>query len=172
MKITFRQGVVSYPRDINGAQDFLKKTGDNITLFITAQKELMVTIAHKNTDYLHIENQTTQDAWVGPFSSSKNYWLYIDLNTTTGKRTFGYTSLAPIVSGERPAQPFKDQHWYDLTDHTMKIWSGMGWLPVIRVFVGKYERGTRFKCWCYRRWYIRWYSGKRSFRVNVWVSGL
>ena len=96
MIINFRQGIVSY-------QDggFLQVDGSgNINLL--ADQPVIVTIAHKDTDYLHIENEPVNSAWTGPFDPNKKYWLYWDFDLQNFSRTFGYTTLEPVAQNSEP----------------------------------------------------------------------
>ena len=96
MIINFRQGIVSY-------QDggFLQVDGSgNINLL--ADQPVIVIIAHKDTDYLHIENEPVNSAWTGPFDPNKKYWLYWDFDLQNFSRTFGYTTLEPVAQNSEP----------------------------------------------------------------------
>ena len=99
MRINFRQGIVSHQ-----AGGFLTlNPSDNVNL-LADNAPVTVTIAQANAqtgprgvDYLHSENNTVNDAWVGPFVSGTDYWLYWDFDTRTFERTFGFTTLEPVA---------------------------------------------------------------------------
>jgi len=101
MRLSFRQGVVSY-QSSSGVQDFLDvNVSGNIDLQAN-NRPVTVTLAHKDKDYTYTEDFTVTDAWTGPFTSGLNYWLYWDFNLLTFERTFGYTLLEPIAQELEP----------------------------------------------------------------------
>lgn len=143
MRVSFRQGIVQYQVDNQNNQNFLLATNTGVSL-LANDKAFIVTIAHKDANYLIEERVSITNAWTGPFIGQPQYWLYIDLNPVTGARTFGSTTLAPAVGLTAPAgNPAVDQHWYDLSTMQMKFWNGNVWQAVIRVFVGSMMGGAQ-----------------------------
>jgi hypothetical protein len=140
MKLPFRQGLVSYQTDSNKSMQFLIPASSGVTLYVSPTPTV-ISFAHGDANYLFTESVTVPDAWIGPFSSTEDSWLYWDLNLKTGARTFGHTIVAPTVSERAPAQPMPDHHWFDLGTTTMKVWRGI-WVPVVRVFAAKYRAGS------------------------------
>lgn len=101
MRINFRQGIVSHQIS-SGVQDFVKKNASGNIDLKAENRPVTVTIAHADTNYTFTDNYTVPDAWIGPFSSSINYWLYWDFNQLTFERTFGYTTLEPVAQDAEP----------------------------------------------------------------------
>jgi hypothetical protein len=144
MKISYRQGIIkSQLTAVNGEQipAFLIKDDltNYIKLYVNASSTI-VTFAHGNANYLFEESNTIEHAW-GPFTPplKASYWLYWDLNIETGIRTFGHTTLVPIISNVAPVYPETDQHWFNKADNIMYVWNGLGWTETIRLFAGIYS---------------------------------
>ncbi len=137
MIINFRQGIVSYP-STNGVQQFLIPTGNAVSIS-TARGAVDVTFAHRTANYLHTESVNVPNAWHS-LPSNTSVWLYWDINTLTGVRTFGYTQLQPYVQPTAPRGTIDvDQHWFDTSTTVMKVWTGSRWQEVIRVFAAEYD---------------------------------
>jgi hypothetical protein len=143
MQLTFKQGIVRQQQTGTGSPAFLQKTPSGINVIVSPDP-LVVTLAHGSVDYLHQESSPVTNAWPGPFPSSNDYWLYIDIDILTGTRTFGKITKAPTVSGTAPAHPTPqiNDHWFDPVKYIMKYWNGTGWIEVIRVFVAQLENGS------------------------------
>lgn len=142
MRVSFRQGIVSYQTDVAQSMQFLVRTSAGVTLYVSPTPTT-INFAHGNANYLFTESRTVENAWLGNFAN-KDTWLYWDLNTKTGVRTFGSTAIAPIVGSVQPKQPAVGQHWFNTTNTTMYEWVGI-WNPVIRVFAAKLKAGTTFE---------------------------
>ena len=143
MKLTFRQGIARYQTDVNGKPIFLQfsaGSGSFIDL-IVAPDPTMIVFAHKNANYIVEQIQTVTQAW-GPFSGTSNFYLYWDINLLTGALTRAYTLFPPIYAGSAPTSPAIDQHWFDLTCTTMRVWAGVKWVDTIRVFAGLLKNGA------------------------------
>ena len=144
MKVDFRQGIVRYPAT-GGVQQFLLR--NNGTLAVTlnpTSQPLEITFAFEDTDYFFSEPLIVTDAWSG-ITGGIDHWLYWDLNLTTGLRTFGHTLLEPIVSPTQPISPLNDQHWFDTTTRTMKVFTLGGFRTALRVFACKYAAAITFQ---------------------------
>lgn len=103
MKIGFRQGIVSHQTLSNGTQDFIKDINGSGNLSLKANdRPTTITIAHAETNYLFTEDHTVENAWMGPFSPAVDYWLYWNFDQLTFTRTFGYTTLEPVVQNVEP----------------------------------------------------------------------
>ena len=149
MKLNFRQGIVRARTTAQGTPDFLSlNQGSGIQINIT-NPTLLITLAHKDTNFLIEEVATAINGW-GPFSwssvwgsqpSTPIYHLYWDVNLATGEVTRGYTHSAPIVSSTNPLALLKvvGTHWFDLSTNVMKVSDGTFWVPVCRVFAGTYS---------------------------------
>ena len=143
MKIPFRQGIVQYQTDSANTQQFLQRSGTAVSLAVSPTPTI-VAFAHLDTDYLYTEGLSVPNAWAGPFVPGTDYWLYWDINMLTGVRTFGSTTIAPIVSAKMPAPALVGQHWFDTIRHTMNVWNGSYWNVVVRVFAAKYTAAASF----------------------------
>lgn len=140
MRIQFRQGLVTAP------PNFLQQSGSSVSLVIAAPVYLQAALADGAADYLHVERFSVNNAWVGPFVSGTDYWLFWDIHAVTGVRTFGHTALEPIESAIAPEAPANDQHWFDTVHNKMKVWNNTAgrWVSKIRVFAAKYASATTF----------------------------
>lgn len=140
MKIPFRQGIVQYQSDTNGSPTFLEKSSNGSSIdLITTETPLIVTFAHRSADYLHEDSQTISKAWKN-LQSGIDAWLYIDISITSGIRTFGHSTVEPVYGPT--ASPITDLHWFDTNEMIMKVYNGITWVEVIRVFVAKYSNGS------------------------------
>ena len=144
MRIAFRQGIVSYQTDSQGTMQFLQPSSGGVTLLASTTPTL-IAFAQYSSNYLLTERNTVVNAWPGPFDPSKSYWLYWDINLKTGVRTFGSTTLQPIISPPFTSvmDPAMDQHWFNTDNHSMYVWVGY-WKSVVRVFAAKYNGGGVF----------------------------
>lgn len=144
MKIPFRQGILRYQKDSVGNAKFLQKSngGSSIDLVVSPDPTI-ITIAHRESNYIIEEGKTTLAAWTG-FTSGTDYWLYVDIDLLTGARTFASTKFAPTFGLKSPTSPVIDMHWYDTnpTVMCMKVWNGTIWTEKLRVFVAKYKQGS------------------------------
>lgn len=140
MIINFRQGIVTYPAS-NGVQQFLVPSGNYVS--INAVNGVTdVAFAHRTANYLHTESVSVPNAW-GPLPAPSTVWLYWDINTLTGVRTFDFTVLQPIIQPTMPTGVEAGQHWFDMSAKVMKVWTGSRWQEKIRVFAAEYDTGTR-----------------------------
>jgi len=139
MIINFRQGIITYPTTGN-LQSFLLRTGEYVS-FVADNGHVDLAFAHGDSNYLVSESVNVDNAW-GPLTPNVIYWLYWNINTTTGVRTFGFTQLVPIVSSTRPSDPAEDQHWFDLSTKKMFVFQQNRWREVIRVFAAKVQNSS------------------------------
>ena len=151
MKLKFRQGIVRSRLDALSAPSFLSlNTSTGVVGINITNVTLLVTAAHKSTNFLIEEVATSSSGW-GPFvwdkkwgtQSNPVYYLYWDINLGTGAITKGYTPYAPIVSATAPTASLKvvGTHWYDLNNNVMFVSDGTFWQSVCRVFAGTYFPG-------------------------------
>lgn len=143
MKLSFRQGLVSFQQDVNGRPQYLKpstKTG-YVALNISPTPTV-VTFAHKGADYLQTFDRSTNLSW-GPLVDGNDNYLYWDIDQLTAEVTTGISLLEPVYSSIEPAKT-NDQHWFDLNETTMKVWSTRAekWITKIRAFAGVVENGS------------------------------
>lgn len=143
MRLTFRQGIARYQTDVLNTPIFLQRStgaGTFVDLIVSPDPTIVV-FAHKNANYIFEELKTVTNAW-GPIVGGGTIYLYWDINLLTGGVTRGITLLPPIYSGSAPSTPSVDQHWFDTTETTMKVWNGAKWLDKIRVFAGYLTSGS------------------------------
>jgi len=95
MRTNFRQGIISHQ-----AGGFLQVAGNAINI-LASSRPVTVTVAHKDSNYTHSEDNSVNNAWTGPFTAT-NYWLYWDFNPLTFTRTFGKTTLEPVAQSAEP----------------------------------------------------------------------
>lgn len=136
MRIQFRQGLVRTPAG------FLSVGVNVVSLVVPSFDNVSMTFADGDTDYLLVERLSVNNAWAS--LPGTTVWLYWDINTVTAERTFGFTSVSPVAQPTAPIAPANDQHWFDTSTFTMKVWSSSGgrWVRRIRVFACKLDGGT------------------------------
>jgi len=135
MQLTFRQGIVSYQL----APLFLTNVIGGFVSLNAAPTPTVVTFAHGTVDYLLTEKVNVPNAWT--IAPIVDQWIYWDINTVTGVRTFGVTVYQPVVRSSAPLTPAVDQHWFDSINTVMNVWNGTAWITKIRVFAGKVNGG-------------------------------
>ena len=143
MKIDFRQGIIRYQTDQQSQQpEFLQKSNGGASIDLIAQQSpTEVAIACGDADYLVSEAKNTINAFTG-FVAGQDYWLYIDIDELTAARTFDSTTLQPFTGANPPTNAFIDQHWFDTTTTTTRVWNGVTWVQKLRVFLAKYDEGS------------------------------
>lgn len=157
MRVNFRQGI------IHAQIGFLNYSTLGVTIQ-TSQDPTVVTIAHGMNNYLHHEPKDVL-AWTAPFTTGQKYWLYWDFNPRTFARTFGKTTLVPIVAPTYPTTPptpatpttpamgydsegvaifppAEGRHWFDTINNKMFVRQGSNWVEVIRVFAASLLNGS------------------------------
>ena len=132
MILQFRHGILS-----SQAAPFLYYNSSGNIDLLAANKPLTVTVAHKNSDYLHSEDNTVLDAWKGNFLATQNYYLYLEFDTKTMARTFGYTTEAPKFQAGTPAAPTDQTTWFNTATNEQFRWIGSSFSKVFRVFIAK-----------------------------------
>lgn len=136
MKVSFRQGIARHQTDIYNNPTFLNLSGTKVSLIVSSDPTIII-FAHGSATYLFTEISTITNAW--DISGGINRWLYWDIDLTTGIRSFGNTSTPPTVGTSAPGSPVTNQHWFDASTKTMKVWNGSSWIPKVRVFAAKYN---------------------------------
>lgn len=138
MKLEFKQGIIRRQTDINDNPTFLQQSQNGISLIVSPDPTL-ITLSHKNSNYLFEENQTVTDAWPGPFELV-DQWLYWDIDLISGERTFGITKIKPVISINQPAG-VNDRHWFDSRSKEMKVFTGRRYVTKLRVFAAFLDEG-------------------------------
>jgi hypothetical protein len=136
MYVNFRQGIISYDTSIAPFSATAGTSGVNVTLNVGTQP-FVITVANQETNYLWSEPLTVTP-WQG-LNSTGTYWLYIDFNNKSFVRTFGSTTLAPVIQPTAPFNPAVGQHWYNTATSQMYYWTGIVWSPVIRLFLATFS---------------------------------
>lgn len=139
MKVGFRQGIVSHQ------SSFLQKNASDGIDILANNAPVVLTIAHKDNNYLFYEPISITSAWSSTFDGIFS-WLYWDINPVTGERTFGQTSIKPIVSASTPITGHDEygiplviegRHWYNTANNVHLIKTAYGWREVIRIFAAR-----------------------------------
>ncbi len=152
MKLPFRQGIVDAQKNGLGQPQFilLSSTPGYLQLSATVTATT-INVAHGSSDYLFTFNQNVDPAW-GPMVPGVNNYLYWNVDIQTAAVSYGITTLEPIASATAPTTPQVDQHWFDLSTTTMKVWNGAKWQMKIRLFAGMIPNGnlsSNQTTWCY-----------------------
>lgn len=152
MKLPFRQGIVDAQKNGLGQPQFilLSSTPGYLQLSATLSPTT-IAVAHGGSDYLFTFNQNVDPAW-GPMVPGVNNYLYWNVDVQTAAVTYGITTLEPIASPTEPVAPQVDQHWFDLSTTTMKVWTGAKWQVRVRLFAGMVPNGNLSgnpSTWCY-----------------------
>ena len=143
MKLSFRQGIVSYQTDAFGSMQFLQFSSNKVTLNVSPAPTI-ITFAHGTHNYLYTESATVPNAWTIPNTITATCWLYWDIDIKTGIRTFGVTAISPYVGTVAPTNPLNDQHWFNPSTGFMQVYATSYWKPVIRVFAAGVQPGGSF----------------------------
>jgi hypothetical protein len=147
MKLNFRQGIVR-SKLISNVPAFLEYNHNQGTVDLDiSDPNLLITLAHKDVNYLIEESASVSHAW-GPFvwnsqwgmePANPSYFLYWDVNLSSGEVSRGFSPSAPMVTTNEPPTKSRGSHWYDLTKNQMKYYDGTFWIPVCRVFAGVFS---------------------------------
>lgn len=136
MRIHFRQGLVSSDSTGVNQPAFLTNSDRGVTI-TTSTRSVVFTAAHgpKNYSIVIHSSELAVPAELTP-KASVTYWMYVEIELTTGKQKFGVSETAPTYGTVRPGNPTNGQHWFDVNAGEMKVFDGRTWLTVIRVFFG------------------------------------
>ena len=148
MNLNFRQGIIRSKTDSFGVPAFIEYNQRTGTVNLTDDPHLLAVCAHKSSNYLVEEKKGISHAW-GPFvwdrdsnaPENPTYYLFWDINLSTGEITRGYTSFNPIASTVKPLKPLKKSLWFDLSNNEMNIFDGTFWVPCVKVFAGTVSNG-------------------------------
>lgn len=143
MKIDFRQGVIRpyysqlTPGDTS-IPTYLRKNGNSVFIRATVKDPIIANFCHYDKNYLYEETED-KEAWKNIIGNPP-FWLYWDLNED-GIVSYGYTKVAPRCGITLPTNPVSDQHFFSLSEKTMKVWNSntKKWCEKIRVFATQYE---------------------------------
>lgn len=144
MKLNFRQGLVSFQKNSASSPSYLIQSNTPGYLDLNvAPTPLVATIAHGSTDYLLVFESSVPAAF-GPFPTSSDSYLFIEIDLITGQTKFGTTSLEPIVSPEVPTQSAAGQMWFDRMTNQMFVRnnSNTKFVPSPRLLLGKLSSGA------------------------------
>jgi len=132
MRLSFRHGIVS-----SQAAPFLFYNASGNINLLASNKPLTVTIAQGTNNYLHSEDSTVVDAWTGTFSPTQNYYLYMEFDSNTFERTFGYTTEAPLAQVTQPGSPTLQTTWFNTSTNIQYRWIGSSYAKVNRIFIAR-----------------------------------
>jgi hypothetical protein len=79
-------------------------------------------------------------AWPN-LAANATHYLYIERNANNGGLSYGSVTTAPRYQAAAPSAPAANQHWFDTSTMTMKVWTGV-WEPKQCVFVGEAVMGA------------------------------
>lgn len=141
MRLSFRQGVVKCSVNTSNVPNCYRD--DIRSSYVSLDpnhSSVLITFAHNESNYLYEDSNTVEDAW-GPFSVpvTGTHWLYWDIDLQTGLRSFGYTSIKPVVQSTKPLIPYATAHWYDTSRNIMFVYENNNWVEKIRVFACIYD---------------------------------
>lgn len=136
MRTHFRQGLVSSDSTGFNQPAFLTNSDRGVTI-TTSTRSAVFTAAHgpKNYSIVIHGSELAIPAELTP-NASVTYWMYVEIELTTGKQKFGVSETAPTYGTVCPGNPTNGQHWFDVNAGEMKVFDGRTWLTVIRVFLG------------------------------------
>jgi hypothetical protein len=138
-----RQTVANGPVDSGGLPNYGGSTGGTTvtTTNFASTDPFCVNFAYgfdpatgKALDYFGVE--TTNQSWTG-LSTNGTMYLYVDYNTSTGARTYGSTTVAPVYQVGGTYSVTNNQHTYNWSVGVMKVGNGSTASQVARVFVGE-----------------------------------
>ena len=135
MRIDFRHGIISSQ---TAPFLFYNNSSGHVDL-LANNAPLVLTVAHKSSNYVHSEDNTVPSAWTGPFSPSTSYWLYIEFDTRTFERSFGFTTEAPIAQATPPTSPTLETTWFNTDTVEQFRWVGENFARVNRVFIARLD---------------------------------
>jgi len=135
MQVSFRQGIIRHTQPT-----FVRVQGQYVDL-VVGDQPIMMTMIDGSKDYLVLESKSIPNAW-GPLPLGQTVWLYFDIDVRTAVRTFGFTTLAPVLSATAPTNPATGQHWFNLSSNRMFVAdSTRAWQRVVRVFACQRSSG-------------------------------
>ena len=144
MKIPFRQGIISAYMAGASSQFLQQSTTANYVSFAVGPTPTLLAFAHGSSDYLQVLDKDVDLAWgplpLGP--TSYLYWELVSHVTTRHPEIYTrFTFLQPLFGDSTPVSPGVDQHWFDTTSNTMKVWSGHAWITKVALFAGSVPGG-------------------------------
>jgi hypothetical protein len=133
MLLNFRQGIQK-----KATASMLQLSGNSVDLISTQQFPL-ISFAHRDEEYLFREPENVIGAW--SFAPGDTVWLFWDIDTNTGERSFGTTQVEPQFGTSLPTNPSDNLHFFLTGQRAMFVWENSTWVNKIRVFAGKVENG-------------------------------
>ena len=143
MRLNFRQGLVTYQKDVSGQPKYLSMaTNSNFVSLLVAPTPLTITFAQGGSDYLATFDQSIDLAW-GPLIPGVDNWLYWEMDPITAQVRQGITTVMPVFNSLEPDR-IPDQSWFDMSTHKMRVWQAQSqkWVERIRVFAGRAVGGS------------------------------
>lgn len=140
MRIYFRHGLYRAERSLTGTP-VLTNSGQPGLVARVSNSPIVWSIAHYEKNYTVSEYNTVVFATPSQLAESAESWLYVDLNTATGHKTYGITRVAPSYGPTQPTSPVDDQHWFDTVNMVTKVYSAatLRWSDRVRIVFGHWD---------------------------------
>lgn len=139
MRVPFRQGIVSAP------DNFLVLNNRHVSINLQdSAGRVDIIFADGSTNYMVSETRSVNNAWIGAFIPGIDYWLYWDIEPTSGIVTRGHTLVEPVSGNSPPTSPSNNTHWFDTQRGQMFVYQSTTdkWIHVIRTFACQLYNGT------------------------------
>jgi hypothetical protein len=141
MRVAFRQGIIDYQQD-GGVPQFVQPgSAPGYLSLNVSPTPTIVTVAHGDSNYLIRFDADANNVW-GPLQPGIPNYLYWEVDLVSGQVKYGITLINPVASPVEPVSPQIDQHWFDLSTTTMKVWNGTKWVETARLFAATCPIGT------------------------------
>lgn len=144
MRLNFRQGLVTFQKDITGKPVYLahNPVAPSFVNLVVSPTPLVITFANGASDYLATFDRTIENAW-GPVVPNVDNYLYWEMDPVSGKVVQGITTILPVFNNLEPAKR-PEQSWFNSTNAKMYVWQAQSnkWVERIRLFAGKVPLGN------------------------------
>lgn len=143
MRIYFRHGLYRAEKDATGRASLINVGTPGLVAKV-ANSPIIWSIAHHEKNYTVSEYNAVVFATPSDLAVAAESWLYVDLDLSSGKKTYGVTITAPSYGLTAPTAPVDDQHWFDLNNNTTKVYSSATktWHERVRLVFGHWNGVT------------------------------
>lgn len=140
MRIYFRHGLYRAEKQPSGLPILTNNGVAGLTARVS-NSPIVWTIAHHEKNYTVSEYSPVVFASPATLAASSQTWIYVDLNTSTGQKTYGTTQFEPKYGAVAPSSPVNDQHWFDTVNNTTKVFMAATnrWNERIRLVFGVWD---------------------------------
>lgn len=144
MRIYFRHGLYRAEKNAAGHAVLTNTSSPGIVARAT-NSPIVWSIAHHEKNYTVAEYNAVVFATPSDLATAAESWLYVDLQISTGQKTYGLTRTAPTYGPVAPTNPVDDQHWFDTTQFTTKVYitASKSWQERVRLVFGHWN-GLKF----------------------------